>query len=165
MLLDLAKLHFYVGTPENVAKCETLLQRLLQRLFFLEDSTSPADMAQLAKVYRDAETRLYLPSGATDTEPASITELRAIRREAAAVLGNVKSERDCYGHHRKDVPRGFYEFYKKKTDDILRDYVGPAEEAYHVYANAAETQAVKKEVIRTNIEPCPISHGTKQGLD
>jgi hypothetical protein len=93
----------------------------------------------------------YLPSGPTDTEPASITELQAIRRDAAEVLGNVKSERDCYGHHRKDVPHDSYEFCKKKTDDILSHYVGPAEEAYRVYASAAETQAVKNEVIRQGL--------------
>ncbi|KAJ5348578.1 uncharacterized protein N7506_001831 [Penicillium brevicompactum] len=144
MLLDMAKLHYYVDGADDLAKSKDFLERLVSRLQFLdfEPPGTASSETNLVKAYRDAEPRLFIPSGPETKEPASIQSLRAIKMEATAVLAMFNSGKDFYGNDRNRVPRGSFKSFEQTIDKELKA-VKEAETTYNAYLEAANEAAKK----------------------
>lgn len=161
MLLDKAKLYFYIDGDKNLAQCKLLLDRLLGRLNFLD--TSPPPESELIKTYRSSELRLCIPSGPKDQEPVSIRDLRAIKSETEATLTLLKSGKDFYGFDRRRVPRRTYMAYKKIIDEELK-HLRSAEEYYTEYLKASTDAAKRKDYVSKSATACQSGKATKKGV-
>ncbi|TGO22559.1 hypothetical protein BPAE_0163g00200 [Botrytis paeoniae] len=145
MLLDKAKLYYYVDGDDNRAKCMILLRRLRDRLLFLNyRPESPSNEPKLITAYKNAELRLFIPRAQEDAELASISDLQAIKDEVDGVLTQLNSGKDYYGHDESEAPPRRYEAYKSIIVESLESLKN-AEMYYTEYVNSS-----KKEEERTS---------------
>ncbi|KAJ5573860.1 uncharacterized protein N7459_008287 [Penicillium hispanicum] len=147
MLLDMAKLYFFIDGLDDLAKCKELLERLISRLAFLD--SQPASKASLStnlvKAYRDAEPRLFIPSGSDTEEPASL--------QTKSSLALLNSGKDFYGYDRNRVPRASFKSFEQTIDKEL-DAVKSAETTYTAYLQAANDAAKKRDYINHSRAAC-----------
>ncbi|TGO69562.1 hypothetical protein BOTNAR_0009g00090 [Botryotinia narcissicola] len=145
MLLDKARLYYYVDGDENRAKCIIILRRLRDRLLFLDHR--PKDVGNEPKfitAYKEAELRLFIPRAEEGAELASISDLQAIKDEVDGVLTQLNSGKDYYGHDEYEAPPRRYEAYRRIIVDSLES-LKEAETYYTEYVNHS-----KKEEERTS---------------
>ncbi|KAF7935251.1 uncharacterized protein EAE97_008158 [Botrytis byssoidea] len=145
MLLDKARLYYYVDGDENRAKCMIILWRLRDRLLFLDHR--PKDVGnepKLITAYKKAELRIFIPRAEEGAELASISDLQAIKDEVNGVLTQLNSGKDYYGYDEYEAPPRRYEAYRSIIFDSLES-LKEAETYYTEYVNHS-----KKEEERTS---------------
>lgn len=162
MLLDKAKLYFYVNGERNLAKFRLLVDRLLDRLQFL-DTKPPSKEAELIKAYRASELRLCIPSGPVIEEPVAIKDLRAIKSEAEATLDLFNSGKDFYGFDTHWVPRRTYMAYKQIIEEELK-HLKSAEEYYTAYLKASTDAAKRRDYINQSSQACQGGKEMRNGM-
>lgn len=147
MLLEKARSFYFSGTDLDKARCANILQQLECRLQFLE-RVDPSSLANspLRKAYRQAEKRLFIPSGPTGDEPISLQMLRRIQSEAKSALGNIYLGLDFYNHAKGDVPRASFDYYEKRAKESLQ-HLEALEKIYWLRSDSTENAAQKSKII------------------
>lgn len=154
MLLNKAKAYFFADKDETLAKSQKILERLSCRLEFLDHVPKTGlESTKLAKAYRAAETRLYLPVTPPNEPPGAFETLLSIKDEARATLSILISGKDFYGQDRFYAPRLSFLRYKDIVTESLQ-YLKQIEEAYTSYQTAANEAVAKQNHIRKGIEAC-----------
>ncbi|KAM0553383.1 hypothetical protein ACHAPJ_007397 [Fusarium lateritium] len=148
MILQLAKIDYYVGSNDSLKSAIDRLTRLRDRLLFL-DGLAPEE--PIYKAYRDAEVRMHLLPRAqiisTSDEPIAFAGLREISAEVDALLRQIAGGFDFYGHKTDWVPRGSHSFYDKTTLEMLNHAI-IAEKAWTDYRKAEKENSVKMAALR-----------------
>ncbi|KAF8817289.1 hypothetical protein BYT27DRAFT_7237498 [Phlegmacium glaucopus] len=118
MLLERAKIFYYMGSPVLRAQAADLLQRIVHRLSFLPlKSNDP-----LYKAYTVSD---IMPSD-------SLAQFDSIKTDAANLYTQLITG-ECYnGHEQNWTPRASYTFYKDALDSALVDHEA-FEDAYIKY--------------------------------
>ncbi|KAM6497685.1 hypothetical protein JOM56_005633 [Amanita muscaria] len=122
MLLDRAKIFYYMGSPELRLQAEILFQRLVHRLSFL-----PTD--PLSQV--NTESSIMSSN--------DLSELKSLKTEAANWLIQLATGVGFNGHPANWTPRASYTFYKGMLDTALDDHAA-FENAYIQYHKALSEQ-------------------------
>ncbi|KAG6819310.1 hypothetical protein H0H93_013136 [Arthromyces matolae] len=107
MLLDRAKVFYYMGSPELLVKSELVLQRIVQRLSFLPQSEKAYTKSDLSK-------------------------LQSVKTEAANLLMQLATGVSFNGHPKNWAPRGSYTSYEEAVNNALKDHAA-FESAYIAY--------------------------------
>lgn len=164
MLLDKAKLYYYVDGEENLAKCLILLQRLRDRLLFLDlRPKSPENEPKLITAYREAELRLFIPSSQEGEELASISDLQAIKDEVDGVLTQLNSGKDYYGYDRYDIPPRRYEAYDEIIVESLKS-LKDAEDYYTDYVESSNKEEKRKSYLSNAKAACDTTKASNEIL-
>ena len=144
MLLEKAKLQYFIGgskTVESSMKLLRLLNQLIDRLAFL-DVLKPEH--ELTAAYYGSAERLFLSSGA-----AAINDLKAIRSEASTYLRQLQDGRDFYGNDQNYVPRGSYQDYAAdNSEDVMWSNLKNLEAVYTAYLQAQAKDQEKVDAIK-----------------
>lgn len=154
MLLDKAKIFFFVDTAVTRARSTEILQMLQRRLAFLDHAHKSQDKSNhLADAYRAAEERLFLPPTAKGKELATFEILRHIKAETAATLSQLYAGRDIYNRDRFYVPRRSYLACKGTASEILR-HLKDSETAYWEYVAAVNKSESTQAHIKSGAKAC-----------
>ena len=148
MVVNLAKLDYYIDSEASKKSATERLMRLHDRLLFI-DGLQASD--SIYKAYQTAEVRLHVlprPQAASATvELASISRLREVAAEVDDLLRQIAGGLDFYGHKAEWVPRGSREFYDNLTMAMLSN-AQLIEKAHETYRNADKDTAKKTTAVR-----------------
>lgn len=164
MLLDKAKLYYYVDGDENRAKCMILLQRLRDRLLFLNHR--PKDLGnepRLITAYKEAELRLFIPRAQEGVELASISDLQAMKDEVDGVLTQLNSGKDYYGHDEYEAPSRRYEAYRGIIEESLES-LKEAETYYTEYVNHSKKEEERRSYLSRAKAACDTTKASNDML-
>jgi hypothetical protein len=141
MLLEKAKLKYFLGDTKTLAVSMGLLVQLSERLAFL---TLLKPEHKLKKAYDEYARLLFLGEG-----NAAIEDLMAIRQETATYIRQMRDGRDFYGNALNYVPRGSYESYSgAPTEDVIWKNLQNVESLFRAYLDAAKSDESRIEAIR-----------------
>lgn len=107
MLLEKAKLAYFVGGTPSPAKALMYLERLRDRLASVDVVT---ETSPLRKAYGKNALSLFISDTVGDGK-VTINNLKAINAEAVAYIDQLQKGRDYYGKTPSYVPRGSYHLY------------------------------------------------------
>ncbi|KAF2689358.1 hypothetical protein K458DRAFT_329710 [Lentithecium fluviatile CBS 122367] len=152
MLLEKAKLAYFVGGNKSLANAMIYLRRLQDRLAFVDQIT---DSSILQQAYATAAPALFIDDSLGKGQTI-VNSLKAVKSEATSHLDQLNKGRDFYGNTPYYVPRGSYELYMsgKIDDDPLWKTLSTLEHTYSAYLEAEKDYDTKSDEIETAVNSC-----------
>lgn len=120
MVLELAKLDYFLKTPDSIKSCKIKLQRLRSRLAFV-DVIQPTDPLYTTYIAATPSLHLIDRPGLDPKKNIAIESLREVKSQTEALWHQLASEVDYFGHTEDYAPRCSYKFYEEMLGDLLEN--------------------------------------------